>query len=163
MSGATLSYFARYIQDIFFGFLVELNSESARKRQVNPKKFYLIDPGLHNYLTLNFSGNKGRVLENLVFLELRRKHDAIWYYKTRGGHEVDFVFQRNGESRLIQVCHDLSNIDSFSREKKALLAGMRELGIKTGLILTLNEKRVEEGDNYSLNIIPVWEWLLTSK
>lgn len=161
LSGATLSYFARYIQDIFFGFLVELYSESVRKRQVNPKKFYLIDQGMHNYLTLNFSGNMGRVLENLIFLELRRKTDSIWYYKTRGGYEVDFLMQDNRKSHLIQVCYDLRNINTFSREKKALMLAMKELGINTGLILTLDEKRVEEGDNYSLHIVPVWEWLLT--
>jgi len=43
----------------------------------------------------------GRVLENLIFLELRRKTDSIWYYKTRGGYEVDFLMQDNGKSYLI--------------------------------------------------------------
>lgn len=160
LSGATLSYFSRYIQDIFFGFFVEMYSGSVRKRQVNPKKFYLTDQGMHNYLTLNFSGNRGRVLENLVFLELRRKGNSIWYYRTKGGYEVDFLLQDNGESRLIQVCYDLSNVNTFSREKNALILAMKELRAETGLILTLDEKRVEEGDNYSLHIVPVWEWLL---
>ena len=117
------------IQDIFFGFLVELYSESVRKRQVNPRKFYLIDQGMHNYLTLNFSGNMGRVLENLIFLELRTKADSIWYYKTRGKYKVDFLMQDSGENHLIQVCYDLRNINTFSRE--ALLLAMKELGIKT--------------------------------
>ncbi|MEA3386059.1 MAG: DUF4143 domain-containing protein [Thermodesulfobacteriota bacterium] len=50
----------------------------------------------------NFSGNTGKVLENLIFLELRRKTDFIWYYKTRGGYEVDFLMQDKGKNHLIQ-------------------------------------------------------------
>lgn len=73
LSRATLSSYARYVEDTFFGFFVELYSESVRKRQINPKKFYLIDQGMHNYLTLKFTENRGRILENLVFLELRRR------------------------------------------------------------------------------------------
>jgi predicted AAA+ superfamily ATPase len=93
LSRATLSSFAGYIEDTVFGFFVEMYSESARKRQVNPKKFYLIDVGMHNYLTLRFSENKGRVLENLVFLQLRRKNVPIYYYRTASGHEVDFLIK----------------------------------------------------------------------
>ena len=84
---------------------------------------------MHNYLTLNFSENMGRVLENLIFLELRTKADSIWYYKTRGKYKVDFLMQDSGENHLIQVCYDLRNINTFSRE--ALLLAMKELGIKT--------------------------------
>lgn len=160
VSRATLSYFAGYIQDSFFGFFVELYSESVRKRQVNPKKFYLIDLGLHNYLTFKFSENKGRLLENLVFLELRRRGYPIFYYKTARGQEVDFLIKKNRRWHLIQVCHDLSQIDTFSREKKALLSGLRELKINTGIILTDSHKQVERVGEKTLKIVPVWEWLL---
>ena len=61
---------------------------------------------------------------------------------------------------MIQVCYDLSHIDTFSREKKALISGMNEVGIDTGLIITDNEKRVEQNGEYTLNIVPIWEWLL---
>lgn len=161
LSRATLSAFAGYIEDTFFGFFVEIYSESVRKRQVNPKKFYLIDQGIHNFLTLKFVENKGRVLENLVFLALKRKGYPICYYKTKRGFEVDFLVKRNGNRELIQVCYDLSNVDTFNREKKALLAGIKELGLKTGLILTWDERRREKHNNHALNIMPAWEWLLT--
>jgi predicted AAA+ superfamily ATPase len=61
---------------------------------------------------------------------------------------------------LIQVCHDLSQIDTFSREKKALLSGLRELKINTGIILTDSHKQVERVGEKTLKIVPVWEWLL---
>ncbi len=163
LSRTTLSTYAGYVEDIFFGFFVEMYSESARKRQVNPKKFYLIDLGFHNYLTFRFSENKGRLLENLVFLDLRRREYPIFYYKTAQGHEVDFLLREKGEWKLVQVCHDLSHIDTFSREKNALVSGLQELGLESGYILTAHEKRVETVGKHTINIMPVWEWLLNSK
>jgi len=162
LSRATLSTYARYVEDIFFGFFVELYSESARKRQINPKKFYLIDQGLHNYLTLKFSENKGRLLENIVFLELRRRGFHVFYHKTATGHEVDFLLKNNGEWKLIQVCHDLSHIETFAREKKALISGLREMGLRSGTIITSDEEREEKIDSYMINIVPAWKWLLAS-
>lgn len=63
---------------------------------------------------------------------------------------------------MIQVCYDLSNIETFNREKKALIYGLNEVGIDTGTIITDNEKRLEQSGKFKLNIIPVWEWLLYS-
>jgi len=163
LSRATLSYFSRYVEDAFFGFFLEMYSESVRKRQVNPKKFYLVDVGLHNFLTFKFSENKGRILENLVFLELRRSAPSVFYYRTAGGEEVDFLVKSRKDVRLIQVCYDLHNLDVFTREKKALLSGMRELGLKRGTIITENEKRTQTEGGQTLEIVPAWEWMLTQQ
>jgi predicted AAA+ superfamily ATPase len=163
LSRATLSYFARYVEESFFGFFVEMYSESTRKRQVNPKKFYLIDPALHNFLTFKFSENKGRILENIVFLGLRRKNAAVFYYKTSGGQEVDFLLKDRNDFSLIQVCYDLHNVDVFTREKKALISAMRELGLKRGTMITMGEKRKLNEGGYTIEIVPAWEWLLRAK
>lgn len=162
LSRATLSTFAGYVEDIFFGFFVEMYSASTRKRQVNPKKFYVIDLAIHNYLTFGFSENRGRLLENLVFLALRRREHPVFYYKTAQGYEVDFLVKDKGKGELIQVCHDLNRIDTFSREKKALVSGLHELGLTTGTIVTDHEKRAEKVGKFTLNIVPAWEWLLTT-
>jgi hypothetical protein len=163
LSKATLSTYSGYVEDIYFGFFVQLFAESERKRQVNPKKFYLIDQGLHNLLTPRFMENKGRLLENLVFLELKRKGKQVFYFKSKRGYEIDFLVDEQGEKRLIQVCYDLSRIDTFNREKRALLGGMKELGLQNGLILTFDDKRVEEAAGHAIDIIPVWKWLLTNE
>jgi len=162
LSRATLSTFAGYVEDISFGFFVEMSSPSTRKRQVNPKKFYLVDLAIHNYLTFGFSENRGRLLENLVFLALRRRGHPVFYYKTAQGYEVDLLVKDKGKGQLIQVCHDLNRIDTFSREKKALVSGLQELGLTTGTIVTDHEKRVEQLGELTLNIVPAWEWLLTT-
>jgi predicted AAA+ superfamily ATPase len=67
-----------------------------------------------------------------------------------------------GKGELIQVCHDLNRIDTFSREKKALVSGLQELGLTTGTIVTDHENRVEKVGELTLNIVPAWEWLLTA-
>ena len=162
LSRATLSYFARYVEDTFFGFFVEMYSESARKRQVNPKKFYLVDVGMHNYLTFKFAENRGRTLENLVFLKLRRRSSSIFYYKTGRGQEIDFLVKGGNKWNLIQVCYDIRQIDVFTREKRALIAGLEELGIDSGTIINESEKRTDVVGDYSLEIVPAWEWLLAS-
>ncbi len=161
VSKATLASFARYIEDVYFGFFVEMYSDSVRKRQANPRKFYLIDQGIHNHLTFKFSENKGRILENLVFTALRRREHYIYYYKTKAGYEVDFFIRKNGKTSLIQVCYDLTNLDTYHREKKALVSAMKELNVKVGLIITLDEKRNEKIQGRSITTIPVMEWLLT--
>ena len=160
ISGSTLIQFAGYLTDIYFGFMVEMHADSVRKRQVNPKKFYLIDQGMHNFLTLGFSENRGKILENMVFLELRRENNEIYYYKTNGGNEIDFLVKNNHERQFIQVCHQMANIVTADREKKALLDGMKELNLKTGLILTLDEKQEIKRQDNLLQIKPVWEWML---
>jgi predicted AAA+ superfamily ATPase len=160
LSRATLSYFATYVEDTFFGFFVEMYSESVRKRQVNPKKFYLVDVGIHNYLTFKFSENRGRILENLVFLELRRRTPAIYYYRSPSGQEVDFLVRDPEGLKLIQVCHDIHLVDVFMREKKALLSAMEEFDIGSCSIVTDHEKREEEIDGRLIEIVPAMEWLL---
>jgi predicted AAA+ superfamily ATPase len=97
-----------------------------------------------------------------VFLEFRRKGHQVFYYKSKAGTEVDFCIYKKGDITLIQVCHDLSHIETVNREKRALVAAMKETGINYGLILTMDEKRQEESTGFFLEIIPVWEWLLTN-
>jgi predicted AAA+ superfamily ATPase len=162
LSRASLSTYAGYVEDVYFGFFVSLYTNSERKRQVNPKKFYLIDPGLHNLLTFKFSENKGRLLENLVFLELRRKGKQVSYFKSKRGYEIDFLVDEHDEKKLIQVCHNLNHIDTFSHEKRALLEGIKEFGLDSGLILTYDDKRRDEVEGHAINIMPAWEWLLVN-
>lgn len=78
-----------------------------------------------------------------VDLLLKRRGLPIFYYKTASGRVVDFLVNDNGLWNMIQVCHDLSNIETFSREKRALISGLKEAGIDTGTIITNNEKRLE--------------------
>ena len=160
VSSSTLAKFAGYLEEAFFGTFLEIHSESVRKRQTNPKKFYLVDQGLHNFLTLSFSNNKGRLLENIVFLELRRQGIHTAYYKTTTGQEIDFLTSRDGKEQLIQVCYDMSHMETAKREKRAILKGMEELHHHEGLIITNDRKEEVQMHGKQVRLCPVYEWLL---
>ena len=110
---------------------------SVNKQIRNPKKFFAIDTGVVNSLAFKFSDNIGRLLENLIFLELKRLGLELFYYKTANDYEVDFVARDDLLASLIQVSWDVSDEKTLNREVRALIRGMKELKIKKGIILTI--------------------------
>lgn len=118
---------------------------------------------MYSAVSFSISENIGPLIENIVFLDLKRRLKGIeelFYYKSRTGTEIDFVLKEKGRLRLIQVNYDLSNEDTFRREKRALVQGAKELGIAEGMIINGNikERLVEEG--ITISVVPVSEFLL---
>ncbi len=142
-----------YLEDSYLIFTIPKFEYSYKKQIINPKKAYSIDTGLSNANSASFSEDKGRVLENVVFLHLRRKYKEIYYFKKK--HECDFVVKDKGKTILaVQVCYVLTE-DNQEREVNGLKEAMKELKIETGVILTLNQ-------DDKLNGIPVkstWKWM----
>jgi len=78
--------------------------QAPTRRNANPKKVYCID---HAWVVSTSSGilvNSGHLLENLVFTALRRRHRAIYYYKTRTGKAVDFVVLQDKRDHALIQC-----------------------------------------------------------
>ncbi|MBS0655500.1 MAG: ATP-binding protein [Verrucomicrobia bacterium] len=133
----TLYTYVQYIEDAYLLFAVPHFSESAREIQTNPKKIYVIDSGLFRANTFIAADSYGKEFENLIYLDLRRQGKNVYYYKTKNGHEVDFVITSKQESpRLLQVAWDLDDKETRFREERALQEAQQELGIK-GEILDL--------------------------
>lgn len=105
--------------------------------------------------------DKGRRLENMIFLHLRRHSDEIYYYRTAKRHEVDFVWiDREQNKHLVQVSLTVKDPKTRSREVTSLLGAMEELGLENGKIITFDEEEtVKEGDK-TIEIIPAWKYLL---
>ena len=94
------------------------------------------------------------MLENLVFLSLRRKFKDIFYFQQK--RECDFVIRENGKvTAVIQVCAQL-NEENKEREMGGLTDAMKKLKVPQGVILTLNQEDSWE----NVRIIPTWKWLL---
>jgi hypothetical protein len=139
-------------------YLAPIHSRSEKVRQVNPKKFYAIDTGLLSAMSLKMTQDRGAMLENMVYMQLRRQGIAAEYYVTESGSEVDFLFiDRTGNKGLIQVCWDLDDDRTYSREVRALHQAMRELSIKRSAMVTWN---TESTRDERITIIPAWKWLL---
>jgi predicted AAA+ superfamily ATPase len=130
--------YLRYIEDAYLIFSIPLYAKSIRKVQSNPKKIYAIDTGLIRALTLDYVNDFGRLFENIVYLDLRRKGYSVSYYLTQDRYEIDFVVEnRIGEKKLYQVVWDTSDPHTLEREKRALLQAQAELNLP-GEIITLN-------------------------
>ena len=90
----TIKNYMDFLQDTYLLFQVSKYDFSIKKQVQNPKKIYFIDSALVSRLGFRFSENFGRLLENFVFIELRRKGKQIWYH--HGKYECDFIIQITG-------------------------------------------------------------------
>ncbi len=158
-SKRTLANYLAYLQEAFFILGADKFSYSPRQRVMNPKKIYLMDQGFIT-LTEDFSENKGRILENVVAIELYRRRQTFSYYKNR--RECDFIV-RDAEGlnlQAIQVCWTLT-IGNRERELRGLLAAMEKLSLPHGLILTYDEEEsLPAAPGRRVAVMPVWKWLL---
>ena len=131
----TLYSYLNYLEDAFLVFTVPIFSESLRHTQTTPKKLYAIDNGLALANTFNLSDNLGKLLENQVYLDLRREGKKIFYYQTKSGYEIDFITQNlKGNYEMIQVVWDLQDKKTFERETRALREAEQELGFSGKLL-----------------------------
>lgn len=145
-----------YLEDSYTIFSLPLYTRNIRERQRNPQKYYSLDTGLRMAMTI--SQDKGKLLESIVYMELRRQSKDIYYYYL--DMEVDFIRERDNHIELINVCCDLTSAGTKKREIDSLLNGMTKLKINDSLLLSLDEEGEEVIDSKKIFIKPVWKWLL---
>lgn len=117
----TLHQMLAHLEDAFLLCSVGMATDSARRRQVNPRKVYPVDTGLMALFDRSGKPNTGHALETAVLHELQRRGATVGYVHTRSGFEVDFCATLpDGQTWLVQVCHDASDPDTLAREVRAL-------------------------------------------
>lgn len=151
-----------YVEDAHLVYTMPLWTASLARRNTNPRKAYPVDPALARTAAFAKPEDVGHHLECFVYLELRRRQVAeLGYYETSEGYEVDFCGRgEDGKLQLVQVAADLSEPETRARELRALDAAMRERRVKTATLVTLNERGAESQGRRTVEIVPVWEWLL---
>jgi predicted AAA+ superfamily ATPase len=153
--------YAGLLEDAFFVFLLRKHNLSYKKSEQSLPKVYFVDNGL---LTLNGIDEKGRLLENLVFVELMRRKEDIAYYQNALGEEVDFTVKEGKKvKQLIQVCYDVSNFMTLERETKILIKASEEFKCNHLLLINMHEEREQTINGKKIKFIPVWKWLLEMK
>lgn len=156
-----LHEYLEHLSDAFLFFQASLHTRSERARMVNPRKIYAIDTGLVQACSRSVGRDFGHLLENLVYLELRRRNQTIEYYKTFGGYEVDFfVTDHSGRESLIQVSAEMKNPATRQRELRALVEAMKECRATHATVVTLTEEERLETDAGKIDIVPAWLWTL---
>lgn len=156
-----VSDYLEWFEDAYFLFTVRLFDASWARSNANPKKIYCIDSSLAMSVGSGILVNTGHLLENLVFLSLRRLTRNIFYYRCKSGREVDFlVFGADRSRQLVQVCESLAAPLTRKRETIALSEAMAELGLNTGTLVTRNEEGPIEVPSGTISLVPAWRFLL---
>ena len=153
--------YLRWFEDAYFLFTVRLFDASLSRSQANPKKIYCIDHGLVTSVSSGILVNSGHLFENLVFTALRRFHREVFYYKTKSGHEVDFVIPvPKSPNKLVQACESMAGAKTKKREVTALIRAMAELKTPTATIVTRNDSELIDTKSGQIEVIPAWRFLL---
>lgn len=151
-----------HLEDAFLLRLTPLAAASERRRQVNPRKAYPVDPGLIGAFDRTGRQNVGHALETAVRIELERRGCETGYVLTPGGLEVDFLATSvEGKRTLIQVSADLSDEVTRDREMRALAEALPAHRGAKGLVLALGG--ADSGATplpKGAVVRPAWEWML---
>ncbi len=163
LSPQLISDYIQKLEDCYLIFTIPIRSYNMAVQSVNPKKVYCVDHAMVQAFSHSTSENSGLVLENMVFMALRRVTQQIFYYKTSQGDEIDFAVGPDSDIQLIQVSWSLSK-DGRTRDREfsPLLDGMEELGLKESWIITAYEQEEfkDEKTGRIIHIVPAYSWQL---
>ncbi len=157
------SSYLSYLKEAFLIFEIQQFSFSLKAQNKALGKIYSVDTGLASAVSFKFSDEKGRMLENVIFLELKKtSSQKLFYYKTKSNYEVDFLtFINEKPDLLIQVAYSIDDPKTRHREIRALKAAMKELNLKKSYIITMeSEEECLQIDGCEIEIIPASLWIL---
>lgn len=162
-SATTIAEYCEYLQDSYLCFFINKFDYSLKKQIQSNKKVYFIDQALACTVGFRFSKDHGRLLENIVFLELKRQGYEIYFHK--GKKECDFVICEQAKvSVAIQVTVSLDNEETRQREISGLVEALNEYKLTSGFIITNDSyeeiKITENNKSFLIKVIPIWSWLL---
>jgi predicted AAA+ superfamily ATPase len=161
----TAKKFCKYLEEPYLFFYLPRYNSKLKLMQNAPRKAYIVDNGFIMARAFELSQNLGRLLENLVFIELTRRgfstQNTLFYYRTRNDKEIDFVCRQVHQvTELIQVSYEISNPKTLKREIAALTEAAGELRCNNLLLLTWDEERNIVENNLTIEVVPIWKWLL---
>ena len=164
-STATVEKYAGYLKEAYLLYALNRFSHKFKQQLKAPKKAYFVDTGFLTAKAFQVSPNSGRLMENVVFVELIRRgylpNDGIFYYKTRNNKEVDFILREGAKiESLIQVCMDIDSEGARKREYSALIEAGEELNCNRLTILSWDTEAQESVKGGKVNVVPLWKWLL---
>ncbi len=159
VSKNTIYELLEYSLDCFLFFIVFPYESSVTIQQMKNKKIYAIDTGLINAITYRFAQDRGKLLENIVFMQLNRQDKAIYFIRNQ--HECDFIIQEKGSPvQAFQICTNLADEATRKRELRGLTAALQRFDLPEGYIITWDEEETIIQNDKTIKIIPCWKWLI---
>ena len=155
----TIKDYIDYLEQSYLLFECYKYDFSLKQQTVYNKKIYAVDNGMRNAVSFRFSAELGQQLENLVYVELKRRYKDVYFYKTRDNYETDFIVPGAPHS-LLQVSYTLKNPETEKREHRTLIQAMNELDVDESLIVTYNEEEIIDVSGKRILVIPAYKWLI---
>lgn len=166
ISADTIEKFSNYFETAYLTFFLKRFSFKFKEQEKSPRKIYAIDTGLINTIGFRFSQNLGKLAENVVFLELKRKAFLnpfleLYYWKDERHREVDFLLKEKLRiNNILQVCWNIEDEETRKRKIESLIKAMKEFQLNEGLIITEDDEVKEKIKGRLIKFIPLWKWLL---
>jgi len=153
--------FEEYCNNVFLGITVTKFNFSEIKQEKADKKVYSIDTGLLSAIEFSISENKGKLLENMVLLELVKSGYEAFYFKEK--YECDFIVKKQNKLFPVQVSCFLENDKTKEREIRGLVEACNKINVKEGIIITFDQKDEFEQQGINIKLIPVYQYFLENK
>lgn len=162
----TIYSYLHFLEEAFMVFTVPIFSPSEKVRQRNYHKVYAIDWALAQAIAPADGVDISRQLENMVYLELRRRGWNVSYFRTRQGWEIDFVAihktARSHRPLICQVSYSLKDKEVRERELRGVAETARHLRVARVTVVTFNDEEHVVVDGIDVDIVPAWKWLLAA-
>jgi hypothetical protein len=164
----TLSNWVRYLEEAYLIFKIERFSYKLKQTILAPKKIYCVDVGIINGIGPEPTGNKGRLMENTVAMELIKGSKnvgfEVFYWKDHQGREVDFIIKDDRKvAKLIQATYATSREAIEDREIKSLVIASNELRCNNLFIVTWDYEGSIVIEGKKIALVPLWKWLLNKE
>ena len=157
----TIKNYMDYLEEAYLTFQLNHFSFKLKDQLSGRRKIYIIDSGLINSISFQFSQNMGILMENIVFTQLKRLGLEFYFYYSQSKEEVDFIIKDNLKIKeLIQVCFNPDNIETREREIQSLLRASRYLKCDNLKIITSDTEKTDQVKGKEIKFVPLWKWLL---
>lgn len=158
----TSKYFTEVLSEAFVVFELERFHTNLKVQSRDSRKVYIIDNGLRKVAARSIQDDTGKLLENIVFLELKRRNKELMYFK--GKQEVDFLILENYKPiEAIQVCaSSLEDSLTYKREVSAMIECLEFCNLSKGIILSWDREEKLTKNNKEIEFIPAYKWMLNS-
>lgn len=154
----TVKNYLQCVEATYLLFQIARYAPSLKTQSATPKKIYLIDNAIINKIGFNPTMNLGILLENIVFIELKRRGKNVFYYAGNG--ECDFVVRQGTTlTEAYQVTLEMDREETKNREIAGLLE-VAKVHQTANCILTLDEEDELTIDGIQICVKPVWKWML---
>ncbi len=157
----TVISFITYLEEAYILFSIPKFDYSLKKQIINNKKIYCVDNGMLHSNSLSFAEDQGKLLENLVFITLRKRYRDIFYFKDK--FVCDFIIRDKGKvTNAFQVAYSL-NEDNKKREINGLMSALKAFNLSEGIIFTYNYDDEFILEDKKIKIMSFWKYLLPAK